>query len=326
MPDQPNENGDFSDKTISTEGSGSGGALSTLQNFDWLKLPGAARALATLITGTAEAGAAWIDVLKAKGEQQSRVIRDTTASRSRMLDHLTQAAIDKAMLDEDTVNRAMQYTLVRGIKEQRNREAIAAEAIEMIGAPSEDKVTLTPDDDWMDLFIGYANRANSERLQRHWASVLAGEIKAPGSFSFQTLHIMSMLDTSLAETITRVSEWVGDNESFIPMVKSLEMGANYSALVRLANIGMISMGHAKHYDLHPVARVITPVFGDKLVVARWPTAKRVMIKCALILEAGEQIFKLVGKTERDASFLEEFSETLKGLGASSVVIKPLTAA
>jgi hypothetical protein len=52
------------------------GFLALLREWDWLKIPGAARALAHLVTGTADAAVAWTDVAKAKGEQRAQQIRD----------------------------------------------------------------------------------------------------------------------------------------------------------------------------------------------------------------------------------------------------------
>ena len=43
-------------------------------------IPGAAKAIAHLVSGAADAGNAWVDVIKARGERQAQQIRDETNS------------------------------------------------------------------------------------------------------------------------------------------------------------------------------------------------------------------------------------------------------
>jgi hypothetical protein len=79
-----------------------------------------------------------------------------------------------------------------------NREAVAREAAELLQTDKPNPETAGPSVDWLNVFSSYAEKAHSEILRKHWAHILAGEIRAPGSISLVTLQLLSVLDASLA--------------------------------------------------------------------------------------------------------------------------------
>ena len=72
-------NGDGPDETASK------GWLATVLQGDWLKLPGALKAVGRLIGGTADAGTALLKIATAKAEQVERGIGDETEARSALI-------------------------------------------------------------------------------------------------------------------------------------------------------------------------------------------------------------------------------------------------
>ena len=85
---EPSETGDAKEDS-KDEGSG---FLQLVANFDWLKVPGAVRGIAHLVLGATEAGAAWTDAVRAKGQQRAQAIRDITAARTKVTNALAIAA------------------------------------------------------------------------------------------------------------------------------------------------------------------------------------------------------------------------------------------
>ena len=51
------------------------------------------------------------------------------------------------------------------------------------------------DQDWLNHFGDYSERASSDNVRTLWASVLAGEIRKPGSFSLSTLRVGAKINT-----------------------------------------------------------------------------------------------------------------------------------
>jgi Protein of unknown function (DUF2806) len=229
------------------------GWLETLAHFDWLKIPGAVRAIARLVTGSADVAQAWLDVAKAKGEQKARAVRDVTVARSETTRALTKAVAKKIGGEPEILERATNYLLLEQVQKQKNREAVARETVRLL---SEDrpKNATEPDADWLNVFAGFAEKASSERMQQHWASVLSGEIRKPGSFSLTTLQLLSVVDAGLAQVI---SEMRGSiiNDDFIPMVGKFSKGPEYSKLARRCRISSIGQCAVLRADStrHPTA-------------------------------------------------------------------------
>lgn len=289
-----------------------------LAKFDYLKIPGAVRAISQLVAGTADVGSAFLDAGKAKGEQLAQGIRDTTAARSKSLDAYTDAAIKVGINDPKLIERTLDYTAIKGIREQSNREKIAQETVLLLEDQTVPEDTPAPEDDWMNIFVDYASKATSERMQKHWAAILAGEIKKPGSFSFSTLQVMSMMDASLANLIEKISGWVVNN-SYIPKLKANNRGESYDHLFRLASLGIISSGHSYFYsartDLQPTPIVIninrTHIIGT--------ITKEMSISCWLLTPSGQEVFSLATK-KRDDQFIQNFLEEIISKSVSDIQI------
>ena len=60
------------------------------------------------------------------------------------------------------------------------------------------------DQDWLNHFGSYAEKASSEAVRRLWARVLAGQIRCTGSFSLSSLRLLSELDQRMATTFQNV--------------------------------------------------------------------------------------------------------------------------
>jgi hypothetical protein len=199
-------------------GSAMGGWLDVIK-----AIPGAANAIARLIGRAGEAGAAWLDVATAKGEQRASVIRGDTAAIESIRKLLVERAANQAANDPTFVDRALNRWASDLTTKQVNREAVAKLAIEDLTEESPEPSTPGPSDDWMNVFETYAERATSDTLRQHWARILAGEIRRPGSFSLLTLQLMSVLDHGLAEIVQQACPWVALSK-YIPVVGQLNQG------------------------------------------------------------------------------------------------------
>lgn len=102
-------------------------------------------------------------------------------------------------------------------KQQMNVENVTASAaIELANdttVPPE-----SPTEDWITRFFKYAEDISTDQMQELWGRILAGEIRAPGTYSLRTLDFIRNLtkaDANLLEKIGRHAiSWSGT--SFIP--------------------------------------------------------------------------------------------------------------
>lgn len=92
--------------------------------------------------------------------------------------------------------------LPRQIEYMSNKLRIVEHAIEHLSEGNSHEESQSTDeeldDDWLNYFEQYAEKASSERMQDLWARVLAGEIRKPTSFSLTTLRFLSELDKKIA--------------------------------------------------------------------------------------------------------------------------------
>jgi hypothetical protein len=286
----------------------SGGFLAQVTHFDWLKIPGAVRAIAQVVLGTGQAASAWIDVVRARGQKRAQAIRDDTAARTKITAAFAKAVSQTAVNDPKLLDRALVRFMGEEFAKQQNREAIALKAIELLDENPPDEETNGPSPDWLNVFSSHAAMASSETLRQHWAAILAGEIRKPGSFSLATLQLLSIIDTNLASIITTARPWIC-NDDWIPLVgERIDNGPNYDHLVALDWVGFLRLGSFKYFHLaSEQGSAILPFFKQAIVIF---ARKRVQVSQALLTPSGREILKIVPPAE-DPEMIRDMAKNLK---------------
>ena len=138
------------------------------------------------------------DIPAAYAEGISERVRSKTRAQSAVDDAISKAAALLAAGDDETVNRALDVLVRKEYRKQVNRQAVAKALLEDLrtdpdqsGASSEAPQTDIIEDDWLNVFERYAEDASTERMQKLWGRVLAGEVRKPGRFSMRTLRFLS---------------------------------------------------------------------------------------------------------------------------------------
>lgn len=205
-------------------------------------------AIGRLVGGAASAGAAWIDIVAAAGEERAQTIRDRKDARSTLTKEAVQVAAQQMNNDPELAGRALDHVLGASYRAQENREAVAKLTVEQLTAdPLADSASETPSDDWMNVFEAHAEKASSDRLRQHWARILSGEIRKPGSFSLQTLQFMSILDSGLAATVERIAIRVVGSEMII-QDKATKQGQLFMDLVDLEALGLVKLDLGRTFE------------------------------------------------------------------------------
>lgn len=96
---------------------------------------------------------------------------------------------------------------------------------------------LDVDDDWLNIFERHAEDASTERMQRLWGRVLAGEIRKPGSFAPRTLRFLS--EFSQADAITFLSFCENAFGEFSPSALVKDNRHDIRDLIRLESSDLI---------------------------------------------------------------------------------------
>jgi hypothetical protein len=141
--------------------------------------------------------------------------------------------------------RTLENFLIEQDRKQKNRDAVAFEAMEELKAlppPAESSDSAAAksdhlDEDWLNLFGSHAEHASSDHMRKLWGRVLAGEIRRPGSFALSTLRIMAELDHQIASTFEAVMQDCIAN-SYVPTPGQMR-GDRLDAISLLEHIGLV---------------------------------------------------------------------------------------
>lgn len=94
--------------------------------------------------------------------------------------------------------------------------------------------------DWINIYFESAKNASDSYMQRVWASVLAKELSAPGSFSYKTLDILKNMsgdDFRLFEQMCAVQV----DEGILKGETHKKHGVNWTDCLKLSELGLLSL-------------------------------------------------------------------------------------
>jgi hypothetical protein len=256
--------------------------------------------------------------VKAKGEQTAQRIRDDTAARSKIASAVAKAAAAVAANSPPILDRTIARLYMEGVCQQENREAVAKLAIDHLADDPPAETTAGPSPDWLNVFSSHAEKASSETLRQHWAHILAQEIRAPGSFSLATLLMLSILDTQLAEIITRARGWIADD--WIPVFGQLTVSPYYDDLITLDSIGFLRLGSAKAFHPQSDDPILTPFVNTGIWTFGAP-GSAYNLPAALLTVAGKEMLQVIEPRE-DVDMILQIANALKPM-FNRVQIGPL---
>lgn len=106
---------------------------------------------------------------------------------------------------------ASQRFIAEETRKQLNREGVWIEAVKGFQDVSEptdstqEQNSETLEEDWINVFSAFAEKASSERLQQLWGRILSGQIRKPGSFALSTLRVISEMDVEIATAFQEIA-------------------------------------------------------------------------------------------------------------------------
>lgn len=109
--------------------------------------------------------------------------------------------IDMSALIEDSGRRMEREYLRKEINVSR----AVLHAEETLSSDEQDPTEENVEDDWLYRWRDYAGDVSSENMQRMWGRLLAGEVKAPGSYSLRCLEFIRNLSHKEAKLIEKAS-------------------------------------------------------------------------------------------------------------------------
>jgi len=252
----------------------------------------AGKAISRLVAGVLEVPVAYM-------ESFAQGIKNKTEARQMVSKEVAAAAARFAAADEDIVARAVHNLLAKEYRHQKSKEDIAKKTIEILqresagtGGHAQTQRPLDVDDDWMNVFERHAEEATSERMQRLWAQILAGEIRQPKTFSLKTLRFVAELDQTTAQLFEKYLPRAYG--SAIPMRSNLS-GGELTDLLHLQEANLISgvgamLGNNITLDSSGIAMLRNQ---DHMILLRGDPNASLTHPAAMLTKTGEEIARIV---------------------------------
>jgi hypothetical protein len=203
-------------------------------------IPSSIKALDRLVGAAVDVPVAWLAQQKAKIDAQ-------TKSYTLVEGAIAKKAADEAADNPLIVDRAVDVLVKAAYRKQANREQVGLAMIEDLRSQADPppepsaKTADTPviDDDWLNVFERYAEDASSERMQKLWGRVLAGEIRAPGRYSLRTLRFLSEFSQADALAFSNFCESVFGDLAPSELVKPSGEDDDIRQLIYMESAGLI---------------------------------------------------------------------------------------
>lgn len=222
----------------------------------------------------------------------------------------------------NALNAAVASSAINAARSELNSAKAVIYAEEQLANDSQTPPDRKVEEDWLHAWREYSGKISTEDLQQLWGSVLAGEIKSPGSYSIRTLEFLKTLSKSEADLISNIARYSISGIISRAHKKYLEeQGLNFASLLRLQELGILSgveaVGLGITYPTAVEEKFIKPLIsnGKALIVENDDPSKILKLEAYLLTNLGKQILGL-GSFEPDLDYLRLVGKKIVDLGFS----------
>ncbi|MCW8308104.1 DUF2806 domain-containing protein [Acidiphilium sp. PA] len=203
----------------------------------------------------------------------------------------------KISCDPDRLERALIETMGEAYRNQENKDAVAEECLKDVAAKSQDYAVNDDllDEDWLNLFSSYAEKASSERTRQLWGRILSGQVRRPGSFGLSTLRCLSEIDQNIARLFIKITPLVSDSAIFIA---AKEKDKRFSEFLELEQAGLLAGVEANLCVKIPVSDSNIGEWSDDQFFLRIESHSTTPIEvpCIVLTKAGRELLTIVDRT------------------------------
>ncbi len=240
----------------------------------------------------------------------------TIGDQQLLSDGRIEPTIDFQLLVQDVSNT----TLADSIRREVNVSKALLHAEATLEQDSQQPPSETIDDDWLYRWRDCASSVSTEELQSMWGSLLAGEVKSPGSFSLRALEFLRNLSQAEAEAIARLSRFVVGDVIFRGNQEFLDHeGITYGFLLEMQQLGIVSgieaLGMNVTWGSVSNETFIQPLIshGKVLLAKHDDSSRKLTLPACQLTSIGRQILRL-GHFEPHDEYLRKVGEAIKSQG------------
>lgn len=194
----------------------------------------------------------------------------------------------------------------------------------MLAESSEPTPEDAVDDDWLLTWRDHVSKVSSEKLQHLWASALAGEVAAPGSYSIRTLDFLRTLSQKEAEEISKIAQFfIQGNivKDVDPILK--DGGLTFGELLQVQELGVISgvgvTGLATTFSSEHNDKFMRALRShDKILIIERDEIIDLRLKVYKFTALGNEIMRL-GKFKANTDYLRNVGKKIAALGYTVMI-------
>lgn len=203
------------------------------------------------------------------------------------------------------------------VKRQSNIDSVVNHSATYI--EEEQHVTDEPvDEDWITRFFRIAEDINNEQMQALWGRVLAGEVKAPGSYSLRCLDVLKNLSKNEADIFARLGKLAltAGNKELIVNVKGLlekQYGFNFTDFLTLEEVGLLTEKSGLSYEIYQMNKSNNTIFlsnSNMILVKRGKEAPPITLPVLVFTSVGQELLKLIDR-QIDDHYIDALINALK---------------
>jgi len=220
------------------------------------------------------------------------------------------------------VEAAARQTIEDSVRRQVNVAHAIAHAEETLRDDPQPPPNKKVDDDWLYRWRDYAGDVSAETMQHLWGRILAGELKAPGSFSLRALDFLRNLSQDEAQAIQRLSKLAIEDVIWREEKPVLEEnGLPFATLLALQDLGVLSgvesLGLERTWKSNDSTKFIVALRsnGKVLLVRHDDPKKELKLQVYLLTAIGRQILRL-GSFQPQIDYLRRVGEKMQAQGFS----------
>ena len=168
---------------------------------------------------------------------------------------------------------------------------------------------------WIMNFFDECKNINDEQMQEIFASILAGEVDNPGSYSTRTLNVLKMLESNEAESFSQLLQYAvstGGKTVIATVIMPLEV--SYLTLMTLEEAGLIKLNE-NQFVMKPDDGIFNIIYGSLIGVIEGEPGNEVQLgSIACLTIVGEELYRLGKKNkwfEYDDNFFKKYIKSLE---------------
>lgn len=173
------------------------------------------------------------------------------------------------------------------------------------------------DSEWLANFFNETKNVSDEEMQEVFASILAGELEKPGSYSKRTLSVVRQLKAEEAQLFIKSLKYSVKTGGKILIITDMDAGLLYTDIVELEDAGLVKMNE-QHFEI-TINKENTYLYGGLIGIVKSNNNSLPSQSIACMTKAGEELYELSVKEkwiEFDYEFFKKYMNSLKKEGTT----------